>query len=584
VTAGSWTGLPFSVATTFHGAPIRTHSRVKSVARQGAERQTRCVRNLLAQFAAVARNRNLRRLEAAYAASITSEWAFTVALGVFAYQHGGASAVGILGLVRMLPAALTTPFAAALADRYERERALVAVSLLSAAALGASAALYYTGRSVAAIFAFAAAHAVVSTLCRPAVAALAPSLATTPQQLVAVNGVSLTLEGLGTLVGPLLAGALVATADAGVVFVVGAVAYVVSALALAAIRVEGRLRFFAHHRAGGLADGFRLLAREPQPRLIVALFVAQTIVRGALNVLIVVVAFRLLHAGGGWVGLLSGAVGAGIIVGGAASVALTGRRLAAPFGLGLVLWGLPIALVAVFPSRAAALVLLAVVGIGNAVEDVAGETLLQRLVSDDMLGRVLGVLFGGATAGMAIGAVATPGLIAGLGTRGALVATGAFLPALVLVSWRALGRIDRHAGAPRAELSLLGNVPMFAALPVAAKEQLARSLARVEARKGQQIMREGDAGDRFYIVGRGRLAVTREGRPLRDLGAGDSFGEIALLRDVPRTATVTASEDVELYALERADFIDAATGHAAGRAAGEEVVRERLAEPALPAS
>ena len=109
MTAGSWTGLPFSVATTFHGAPIRTHSRVKSVARQGAERQTRCVRNLLAQFAAVARNRNLRRLEAAYAASITSEWAFTVALGVFAYQHGGASAVGILGLVRMLPAALTTP-------------------------------------------------------------------------------------------------------------------------------------------------------------------------------------------------------------------------------------------------------------------------------------------------------------------------------------------------------------------------------------------------------------------------------------------------------------------------------------------
>jgi MFS family permease len=542
------------------------------------------VRNLLTQFAAIARNRNLRRLEAAYAASITSEWAFTVALGVFAYQRGGASAVGILGLVRMLPAALATPFTAALADRYERERALVAVSLLSAAALAASAALYYAGRSVAAIFAFAAAHAVVSTLCRPAVAALAPSLATTPQQLVAVNGVSLTLEGLGTLIGPVLAGALVATADAGLVFAVGAVAYVVSALALAAIRVEGRLRF-AHHRAeGGVADGFRLLAREPQPRLIIILFVAQAIVRGALNVLIVVVAFRLLHAGGGWVGLLSGAVGAGMLVGGAASVVLTGRRLAAPFGLGLVLWGVPIALIAAFPYRASALVLLAAVGIGNAVEDVAGETLLQRLVSDDMLGRVLGVMFGGATAGMAIGAIATPGLIAGLGTRGALVATGAFLPALVFLSSRALARIDRSAGAPSAELALLDRVPMFAPLPVAAKEQLARSLARIDATKGQEIMHEGDEGDRFYIIGRGRLAVTRDGQHLRELGAGDSFGEIALLRDVPRTATVTASEDAELYALERADFIDAATGHAAGRAAGEQVVRERMTGPALPAS
>src|SRR5438067_11644889 len=262
-----------------------------------------------------------------------AEWAFTVSLAVFAYHHGGAKAVGILGVVRLMPAAIATPFAAALADRYERERALVAVSLLSAAALGASAALYYTGRSVAAIFAFAAAHAVVSTLCRPAVAALAPSLATTPQQLVAVNGVSLTIEGLGTLVGPLIAGVIVATADVGVVFVFGAIAYVASAVALAAIRVEGRLRFAHHRTQTDLTAGIRLVAREPQPRLIVALFFAQTLVRGALNVLIVVIAFRLLGGGGSWVGFLSAAVGAGILIGGFASLALTGRRLALPFAL-----------------------------------------------------------------------------------------------------------------------------------------------------------------------------------------------------------------------------------------------------------
>jgi MFS family permease len=542
------------------------------------------MKGLVAQFTAVGRNRNLRRLEAAYAASITSEWAFVVALGVFAYERGGAKAVGILGLVRMLPAALATPFTAAFADRYERERALLVVSLLSALAVAASAALFYAGRSEAGIFAFAAAHAVVSTLCRPAVAALAPSLATTPAQLVAVNGVSLTLEGLGTLIGPLIAGALVATTDEGIVFVLGAVAYIVSALAVAAIRVEGRLRF-AHHRAGkGLADGFRLLAREPDPRLVVILFTAQTIVRGALNVLIVVVAFQLLDAGGGWVGLLSGAVGAGILIGGVFSVTVTRRRLALPFAVGLVLWGVPIALIAVFASKAAALVLLAAVGIGNAIEDVAGETLLQRLVSDDLLGRVLGVLFGGATAGMAIGAITTPALIDGLGVRAALVLTGAFLPALVLLSWRGLARIDRHAGAPPAELALLEQVPMFAPLPLCAKEQLARSLVRVDSPKGGEIVREGGAGDRFYIVARGRLRATQGGRLLRELAAGDSFGEIALLRDVPRTATVTAAEEVELYALERADFLDAATGHAVGRAAGEALVRERLGEPAVPAS
>jgi MFS family permease len=535
------------------------------------------VRTLIAQFGTVARNRNLRRLELAYAASITSEWAFTVALAVFAYDRGGARAVGILGLIRMLPAALATPFTAALADRYERERALLAVSVLSGTALAASATLFYAGRSTAAIFAFAAAHAVVSTLCRPAVAALMPSLATSPQQLVAANGVSLTLEGLGTLIGPLIAGLLLATTDEGVVFSIGAVAYFASAFALAAIHVEGRLRF-GHHRAGeGLTDGFRLLAREPQPRLIVALFAAQTLVRGALNVLIVVIAFRLLDAGGGWVGILSAAVGAGTLLGGFGSLAFAGRKLAVPFGLGLVLWGVPIALVAAAPHKVAALLLLGIVGIGNAIEDVTGETLLQRLVSDDLLGRVLGVMFGAATAGMGVGAIAAPGLISWLGDRGALVATGAFLPALVLLSWRALRRIDASAAAPVQELVLLDAVPMFAPLAVAAKEQLALSLIPVTVPAGRQIIAEGEVGDRFYIVADGHVQVSQRGRQLGELGRGDSFGEIALLRDIPRTATVTAEDEVQLYALERADFIDAATGHAAGREAGEQIVRERLA-------
>lgn len=534
-------------------------------------------RAALAEFSAVARNANLRRLELAYGASITSEWAFTVALAVFAYERGGAAAVGILGLVRMLPAALATPFTAALADRYERERALVAVTLLSAVALLAATALFYLGRNEAAIFAFAAAHAVVSTLCRPAVAALVPSLATTPQQLVAANGVSLTLEGLGTLAGPLIAGVMIQTASVGVVFAFGAVAYVVSALTLATIHVEGRLRF-AHHRAeGGLTEGFRLLAREPHPRLIVILFVAQMVVRGALNVLIVVIAFRLLHTGGGWVGFLSAAVGAGTLVGGFASMTLVGRRLAVPFGVGLLLWGIPIALVAVAPHRVTALLLLAVVGIGNALEDVTGETLLQRLISDDLLGRVLGVMFGAATAGMGIGAIVAPGLISALGARGALVATGAFLPALVLVSWPALRRIDAAATAPARELALLDAVPMFAPLPMAAKEQVAKSLVRINYPAGREIIGQGEAGDRFYIVASGHAEVTRDGRHLRECGPGDYFGEIALLRDVPRTAAVTAIDGVELYALDRGDFIDAATGHAAGREAGEAVVRKQLA-------
>jgi len=525
----------------------------------------------------VAQNRNLRRVELAYGAAITSEWAFLVALGVFAYQRGGATAVGILGLVRMVPAALATPFTAAFADRWERERALVVVTLLSGAALAASTGLFYFGRNQAAIFAFAAAHAVFSTLCRPAVAALLPSLATTPQQLVAASSVSLTLEGVGTLAGPLIAGVVIETASVGVVFAFGAVAYVAAALTLAAVHVEGRLRFAHQRAAGDLTAGFRLLAREPHPRLIVGLFIAQTVIRGALNVLIVVVAFQLLDSGGGWVGFLSGAVGAGTLIGGFASMTLAGRRLALPFGIGLLLWGIPIALIAAVPHKLTALLLLAIVGVGNAVEDVAGETLLQRLVPDDLLGRVLGVMFGGATAGMGIGSIAAPGLISWLGVHGALIATGASLTILVLLCWPGLRRIDAATSAPARELALLDGVPMFQPLPLAAKEQVARSLIPVSYPAGQEIISEGETGDRFYIVVSGHATVTHGGEPLRECGPGDYFGEIALLRDIPRTATVTASDAVELYALERAAFIDAATGHAAGREAGEKIVSEQLA-------
>ena len=293
------------------------------------------------------------------------------------------------------------------------------------------------------------------------------------------------------------------------------------------------------------------------------------------------IAFRLLHGGGSWVGFLSGAVGAGTLLGGFASMTLAGRRLAVPFGVGLLLWGIPIALIAATPHRVTALFLLALVGIGNAVEDVAGETLLQRLVPDDLLGRVLGVMFGGATAGMGIGAIAAPGLIAAFGAHGALIATGSFLTALVLISWPGLRKIDAGTSAPARELALLDGVPMFRPLPLAAKDQAARSLVRTSYPAGRTIIREGETGDRFYIVASGHAQVTRDGEPLRECGPGDYFGEIALLRDIPRTATVTASDEVELYALDRAAFIDAATGHAAGREAGEEIVREQLARVTL---
>jgi len=532
---------------------------------------------------ALARNENLRRVELAWGASIAAEWTHFVALGVFAYNAGGASAVGIAGLVRMLPAAFVAPFASALGDRFRRERFLVAVSLAGAAALGGSAAAYFLSRSELIVFALAAVVGVTSTLFRPALQATLPSLATTPEELIAANGATSTLESLGTLLGPLVAGVLVSVANVGVVFLVASAALLVAAAQLRGVLVEGRIQVIASSRMPRprelLAGGFRAVVSEPTTRLLVFLTTAQSFIRGCLNVLIVVGVFQLFGAGAGAVGYLTAAVGVGGLVGAFGALSLKGRRLAVPFGISLVFWGLPIILIAAWPSVPAGIFLLAVVGAANSVEDVAVFTLFQRIVPDHVLTRVLGIVWGLAMGAIAIGSVAATGIVALVGSRTAFVVVGAILPLATLIVWRQLARIDREMLPPADELAIVEGVPMFAPLSIAAKEHMAARLVEVPVTAGEVVIRTGDSGDRFYMVADGALEVTNGVHA--EAHRGDFFGELALLRDIPRTATVIATMRSRLYALEREDFLAAVTGHSAVRAAGEAVVEQRL-RPAKP--
>jgi len=527
---------------------------------------------------AVARNENIRRVELAWGAAIGAEWAHFVALGVYAYEQGGASAVGLAGLVRLLPAAAVAPFAASLGDRFRRERLLLAMSLLGAAALGGSAAAAFAGERVL-VFAFAAFVGLSSTLIRPALQALLPSLAKTPEELIASNGATSTIESVGTLVGPLVAGVLVAVASTGVVFVVGSAALFVAAALLARVTVEGRITFTASRDDASprrmAVAGFRAVKNEPNARLVVALVTAQAFVRGCLNVLIVVAVFRVLHGSAADVGYLTAAIGVGGLLGAIGAMTLGGRRLAVPFGLALVFWGLPIALMAPRPYFAAAVVLLAIVGAANSVEDVAVFTLLQRIVPDELLTRVLGLLWGLAMGAVAIGSIVAPAVVAAVGPRVALILVGSILPVLTIAVYRRLVEIDQTV-APAPELDLLEDVPMFSPLSIAAKERMAASLVRVFVPSGEVVIRAGDAGDRFYIVDDGEFDIDAGGSHSTAHRA-DYFGEIALLRDVPRTASVAAAVDSHLFALQRDDFLAAVTGHAVAHATGQAVAEARLA-------
>jgi MFS family permease len=535
------------------------------------------VRVLAASLLTAARNKQIRTVELAWAAAIAAEWAHFVALGIYAYGHGGAAAVGVAGLVRLLPAAIVAPFAASFGDRFPRERFILVTSLIGAVALAASAAAAAAG-DTALVYVFAAVVGLAATLFRPALQALLPSLARTPQELIAANGATSTMEGLGTLVGPLLAGLLVAFTDPAAVFATAAGLFLLAALLLARVDVEGRVPTAAGDARTPfrrmLGAGFVAVAQAPRPRLLIGLGVAQSFVRGCLNVLIVVAAFRLLGGGASDVGYLTAAIGAGGMIGALGAMTLGSRRLAVIFGLALVFWGLPIALLAPSSNLPAAIVLLAVVGVANSVEDVSIITLLQRTVDEELLTRVLAVLWGVAMGAVAIGSLAAPPIVDALGVHTAFVLVGLILPLLTLATYRRLAEIDRTT-APSDELGLIAGVPIFEPLSLAAKESLAASLVPISAEPGEHVIQAGEVGDRFYLVVDGELDIDAGGAQ-RTAAGGDYFGEIALLRDVPRTATVTARTKSLLYALPRSAFLAAVTSHSAAYAAGQDVAETRL--------
>ncbi len=489
----------------------------------------------------------------------------------------------MIGVVQLGPAALFALIVSLLGDRYRRGRVLLAGYLIQALTMGAMAAALFSGAPLPAIYAFAALSATSITLTRPAQGALLPSLARTPEELTAANVAAGWIESLSVFGGPALSGVLLGVWGPGVVFAVMSGALLCSALLAA--RIEARSAS-APARARGesapgvvgeLLGGFHALVGGRRPRLVVYLMGAHFVVEGAIDILLVVLAFRMLDFGGAGVGFLNAAFGVGGIVGAGLTMLLVARRRLAPplFG-GAAAWGGALVAIGLFPNRIAAPVLVGVAGVGRPLIDVAGRTLLQRVVPDRVLSRVFGVLEGLYMAGLAVGLAVIPALFALIGVRATFVVAGTFLPVLFLLLSRRLAEVDASGTVPETRLALLRSLPIFAPLPAPAIERVASCLIPLEATLGTPIVRQGEPGDRFYIIADGEVVVSRDDRDVASLGGGGFFGEIALLRDAPRNATVTARTKVRLYALERDDFLEVVTGHPQSAEAAEAVTRKRF--------
>ncbi len=534
-------------------------------------------------FAAVVRDRDLRRIELAFLGFNMTEYATWIAILVYAYSRGGAAAAGLVSVIQLIPSAIVAPLAAYSGDRFRRDRVLVVDYLVQAASIGVTAVVLLLDLPVPVVYAAATVAAASLTFTRPAQASLLPAVTRTPEDLTAANVVSGVVEGAGIMLGPFVAGLILTASGPGTVFAAFAFVSLAGAVLTWRLRVDPEavtptVRLEVTDVWHETLGGFRELRRERAPRLIVLVLVANDVVIGALDVLFVAAAIDLLGMGQGGAGFLNSAFGIGGIVGAGATVALVGaRRLTPPLAGGAALFGSPVAFVGFAPSVVTAPFLFAMAGGGKSVAYVSGQTLLQRIAPDEVLSRVFGVLEGLAMLALAVGSVGASALAEAFGIRTALVVTGAFLPIVVLLASRRLLGIDREAEAPDAEsLALLRRIPIFAPLSAPAIERLMANVLRLDASPGEVIIHEGDVGDRFYVIVEGLAEVTKDGTLVIDRGPGDYVGEIALLRDVPRTATVTAKTPVRLLALDREAFLEAVTGHPKSIEAADAVVRERL--------
>ena len=528
------------------------------------------VRETEASIRLVFTNANLRRVNLALIGSLIGDGAYSTAVTVFAYTYGGAGAVAAYVVVRLGLSAVVLPFSSVLIDRLPRKLFMIGTDLIRAVLVGIAALTIWLSGPPIAVLAIAVLAGLVGAPFRPAQQAILPSLADTPQELTAANGVASTLESLSVFVGPALGALLLGVADVPAVFVLQVATFIwsasmISRLVLPAPVVadddggseppdepENKESF-----ASEVSAGFRTIGQDGRLRLLVLLCCAQTLVTGASMVFTVLIADDVVGIGARGVGFLNAVMGIGSIIGGLVAISRSGKgSLAQDFGLGVFLWALPPVLVSIWPSPAVAFAAFAVIGLANPLVDISVLTLFQRLTPNAVLGRVFGALESSFIAAMGLGALLMPVLLSLIGLRGALAAISIPILVLVLVCVPGLRRIDRTVNAPE-HLDLVQALPLFHPLSPAVQEWLAHSLTPVRLAPGDVVIREGEPGHRFYLIESGRLDAVRGDTLLTEMVAGDCFGEIALLRDVPRTATVVAREDSVLQSLERSDFLAA---------------------------
>jgi predicted MFS family arabinose efflux permease len=521
------------------------------------------------------RNPRLRRVLVAFLLFNVAEWASWIAVLVWAYDWAGVTGASVVAVAQLTPAALLASPAATFLSRWSTARGLALGYLLQTLAYFLLGVALAVDAPVPVVTMAAMVVAVAVVLTRPAHNALLPEISDTTADLTAGNAASGILEATAIVLGPILCSVTIAGwGPAGVVLVMAAataIALVMTAPLATDVRTELDPALATSHAPSRVRE----VLADPAARVISAMVAAESVLVGMIDILLVFLALDVLDLSRSGPGILSSAIGVGGLVGAAFTFVLVGRqRLGLALLLAGIVTGVPFALTGASPDLAAACALLVMCGAGKAFFEVTARTFLHRLLPDRLLSAVFGLQESLVMGGLAVGAVAAPILVSTAGARGAFVVAGLFLPAITLGSWSVVRRLDARAAVPADVLELLLGVPILAVLPGRIVERLAREALATTADAGSRLVEEGASGDRFYVIAAGEVSVSAGGRRLRELVAGGWFGELALLRDTPRSASVDALTDVSLWTLDRTSFLAAVAGSARSTQSAEDHARD----------
>lgn len=550
-------------------------------------------------------NAEVRRYVASHLLAVISEWASLIGLLVYAFEHSGALATGLASLATLAPYVVLSSTTARLAHHHPPATVRLVGLVVQTAGYGMAASVALgDGPLVVAVAGVAVAFTAVTSL-RPSGAVLLPGIVRSSRELTTANVRVGYCESTSVLVGPIFASLLLDAGGGGMVLA--------GCAGLTALAVLTALPGVRHgppaaapgqsERPPGAARGVRRrlvrtvvrpfddviqVARRPHTRGVLAASMGQYVLIGAFDIILVVIAGRHIDLGDAGAGILTACFGAGAL----ASVILSRRaahrpRLAPLILLALFVIATGCIAFGLATSVVVAVVALPVLGCSRSLLDLLARVLLQRSAPPAELARVFGALETSSGVGVLVGSLLAQILIALSGASAALLGVGVLYALLVVVLVRPLRSADDGADVPVVTMSLLARLPVFAPLPTFALEGLARSAVEVPVATDEVVIRQGDHGDRFYAVADGAFDVVMSGAFVRTARRGSTFGEVALLADVPRTATVIAREPGHLVAIDRAPFLTAVTGYDSSRQAAWRAVNsmsfdQEIARPDVP--